>query len=73
MKFKYKRVEHRFEEDINELQKQLLKKGYEVSKSDIGLAWEHYSHDLCAGWMCLNELPEENISILLEYLEEVEE
>ena len=72
LRYNFKLAREEYKEDCKQLQKQLLDAGYVVDLISISYAWEHYSDDLCAGWLCLDKESSKNIINILNYLGEVE-
>jgi hypothetical protein len=67
-----KTYNHHFEytNDIDRIVKIFADKGYEISATDAVRAWEQFSENMCAGWMCLGD-DEEVFQDCFSYFEEV--
>ena len=63
---------HHFEykNDIDRIVKIFADRGYEISATDAVKAWEQFSYDMAAGWMCLGD-DDEVFEDAFYYFEEV--
>jgi hypothetical protein len=64
---------HHFEytNDIDRIVKIFADRGYEISATDAVRAWEQFSENMAAGWMCLGD-DDEVFADAFSYFEEVE-
>lgn len=59
-----------YPDDCKRIQEVLMKKGYEASISDCEVLWERYSYSVCAGWMIVDTLSDEEIfDCILPYID----
>ncbi len=43
-----------YQTDVERIVEIFAERGYEISATDAGIAWQRYSDSMCAGWMNLD-------------------
>lgn len=71
LKFKGTEARNKHPNCVATLQNQLKVAGYEVSNTDIALAWEAMTDEGCKGWALLYDEPSRNVEKILSQLKPV--
>ncbi len=71
-RLRLRRNEDQFEYtgDIDRLVQIFSERGYDISFTDAGHAWEQYSDSMCAGWLMLDRDDEYVFNSIFHYFEE---
>ena len=55
-----------YPEDISRMQTIVKKLGATASDRDLGLAWQDYGDSMAAGWMSMDDLPDNIVANILQ-------